>query len=119
MKEKFIRSAGTGSLRTKHEALTSTLKGVAASLNPGDRFPSQTELMRQYRVSDRTVLRSLEDLQRTGWIVRKRGSGTYVADPNTRADSGRDGAHPAAMTHQQFIVKDLAAPLERTTCCRL
>src|SRR5688572_3850580 len=72
---------------TKHEALTQKLQGMAAILKPGDRFPSQTELMRRFGVSDRTVLRSLEDLQRAGWIVRKRGSGTYVADPGERRES--------------------------------
>jgi len=72
---------------TKHGTLTQTLQGMAAVLSPGDRFPSQTELMRRFGVSDRTVLRSLEDLQRAGWIVRKRGSGTYVADPSARKES--------------------------------
>ena len=71
---------------TKHEALTQTLQGMAAGLNPGDRFPSQTELMRRFGVSDRTVLRSLEDLQRAGWIVRKKGSGTYVAEPGAQRE---------------------------------
>src|SRR5262249_56110700 len=66
---------------TKHEALTETLLKMVAALKPGDRFPSQSELMRRFQVSDRTVLRSLEDLRRAGWIVRIHGSGTFVADP--------------------------------------
>src|SRR5438094_783543 len=70
----------TGRPRTKHEELTRTLRELAASLGPGERFPSQSELMRQYQVSDRTVLRSLDDLSRAGWIVRRRGSGTFVAE---------------------------------------
>jgi DNA-binding LacI/PurR family transcriptional regulator len=71
--------------RTKHEELTRTLRQLAVTLSPGERFPSQTELMRRYQVSDRTVLRSLEDLRREGWIVRRRGSGTFVADPSERS----------------------------------
>src|SRR5262245_43258437 len=59
---------------------------MVAALSPGERLPSQTELMRRFRVSDRTVLRSLEDLRRDGWIVRRQGSGTFVADRR---------AHPA------------------------
>src|SRR5262245_59033155 len=74
----------TGRRRTKHAELTDTLLELVASLNPGERLPSQTELMRRYEVSDRTVLRSLEDLRRGGWIVRRRGSGTFVADPKVR-----------------------------------
>jgi DNA-binding LacI/PurR family transcriptional regulator len=76
--------------RTKHEELTRTLRDLAATLGPGDRFPSQAELMRRYHVSDRTVLRSLDDLSRAGWIVRRRGSGTFVAERE------RCGATPAA-----------------------
>jgi GntR family transcriptional regulator, arabinose operon transcriptional repressor len=67
--------------RKKHEELTETLRELAAGLEPGERFPSQSELMRAYRVSDRTVLRSLDDLRRAGWIVRKHGSGTFVTRP--------------------------------------
>jgi GntR family transcriptional regulator, arabinose operon transcriptional repressor len=72
--------------RTKHAELTETLLELVSSLTPGERLPSQTELMQQYQVSDRTVLRSLEDLRRDGWIVRRRGSGTFVADPRERAE---------------------------------
>jgi GntR family transcriptional regulator of arabinose operon len=71
--------------QTKHEELTRTLREMAARMQPGERFPSQTELMRRYRVSDRTVLRSLEDLRQMGWIVRKHGVGTFIADPEARA----------------------------------
>jgi DNA-binding LacI/PurR family transcriptional regulator len=55
--------------------------------------------MRRYSVSDRTVLRSLEDLRRAGWIVRKRGSGTYVADPSSRRAAGADSAARASVEH--------------------
>jgi DNA-binding LacI/PurR family transcriptional regulator len=78
--------------QTKHEELTRTLRDLVSSLRPGERLPSQTELMRQYQVSDRTVLRSLEDLRRDGWIVRRRGSGTFVADPKERATAPRAAA---------------------------
>ena len=69
---------------TKHGELTQRLLKLAQTLEPGGRFPSQSELMRQFQVSDRTVLRSLHDLQRAGWIVRRHGSGTFVADPKDR-----------------------------------
>ena len=116
MKEKSISRSNNGPMRTKHEALTSTLQGVAARLSPGDRFPSQTELMRQYNVSDRTVLRSLEDLQRSGWIVRRRGSGTYVADPARR--DVPEPAAPARVTHDTIagISLSLSARSFYRTC---
>jgi DNA-binding LacI/PurR family transcriptional regulator len=64
----------------KHEELTRTLLDLLDTLQPGDRFPSQTELMRRYQVSDRTVLRSLDDLRQAGRIVRRHGIGTFVAE---------------------------------------
>jgi DNA-binding LacI/PurR family transcriptional regulator len=64
----------------KHRELTAALRTLAETLAPGSRFPSQNELMRRYSVSDRTVLRSLDDLRREGVIVRRVGSGTFVSD---------------------------------------
>lgn len=69
---------------TKHQVLTTKLLELVQSLQPGDLLPSQTELMRQHQVSDRTVLRSLDDLRRAGWIVRRHGIGTFVADRSAR-----------------------------------
>jgi GntR family transcriptional regulator of arabinose operon len=66
--------------RTKHAELTEQLRALVTSLQPGDRLPAQEELMRRYKVSDRTVLRSLEDLERAGLIVRRPRSGTFVAE---------------------------------------
>ncbi len=84
---------GSGLQRqTKHSELTGLLRGLVTALQPGDRLPAQDELMRRYKVSDRTVLRSLEDLQRAGWIVRRPGSGTYVTDPRERSENAPDAS---------------------------
>ena len=50
------------------------------SFPPGTRLPSQLELSRNLKVNHLTVRRALLDLVREGLIVRRRGSGTYVAD---------------------------------------
>lgn len=65
---------------TKHSELTAALREMVAQMRPGDRLPTQEELMRRFEVSDTTVLRSLGDLRREGRIVRRQGSGTFVAD---------------------------------------
>ena len=62
----------TGRARTKHEELTRRLRDLAA-LEPGDRFPRSRRCDAPVQVSDRTVLRSLDELSRAGWIVRRRG----------------------------------------------
>src|SRR4030095_3702020 len=90
----------TETRRTKHEQLTEALREVVATLQPGERLPTQTELMQRYGVSDRTVLRSMEDLRRDGWIVRRRGAGTFVSDPRERSEAPRA---PLALTQSQTV----------------
>ena len=49
-------------------------------LAPGSVFPSEAELLQRYKVSRPTLVRSLQDLVREGWIYRRQGKGTFVAD---------------------------------------
>lgn len=45
---------------------------------PGERMPSEAELMQTYGVSRITVSRAMRDLQRAELVDRRPGSGTYV-----------------------------------------
>ncbi len=65
------------------------IRALCDSLEPGAKIPSHHELMQRFGASERTVLRSLEDLQRGGRIVRRTGSGTYVADHAAPGNSVR------------------------------
>lgn len=47
---------------------------------PGQRLPTEAELMQQYGVSRTTVTRTLRDLEHRGVIWRRRGSGTFVKE---------------------------------------
>jgi DNA-binding LacI/PurR family transcriptional regulator len=47
---------------------------------PGQRLPTEAELMQQYGVSRTTVTRTLRDLEHGGVIRRRRGSGTFVKE---------------------------------------
>src|SRR5688572_8503925 len=47
---------------------------------PGQRLPTEAELMQQYGVSRTTITRTLRDLEHHGVIWRRRGSGTFVKE---------------------------------------
>ncbi len=49
------------------------------------RLPTEAELMKQYRVSRTTVTRTLRDLEHSGMIWRRRGSGTYIKENKSKA----------------------------------
>ena len=53
---------------------------------PGDRIPSENDLVRQFGVSRMTVNRALRELTNDGRLLRVPGTGTFVAEPDT--DSG-------------------------------
>lgn len=46
---------------------------------PGQRLPSETELVRRYGASRMTVFRAMHELQSLGVVVRRIGSGTFVS----------------------------------------
>ena len=54
-------------------------------LRPGDRLPSEAQIMKQFSVSRGTVTRALRDLEVTGVLSRRRGSGTYVREAEPAA----------------------------------
>ena len=49
-------------------------------LKPGDRVPSEAELVDQFRVSRMTANRALRELQASGVIVRRAGIGSFIAE---------------------------------------
>ncbi len=54
-------------------------------------MPSVPELVRQYKVAPSTAQAAVETLRREGVVVRRRGSGTFVAE---RSAIAGNGAHP-------------------------
>src|SRR4030095_5371422 len=46
----------------------------------GQTFPSEAELVAKYKVSRSTLVRSLQDVARAGYLSRRQGQGTFIAD---------------------------------------
>ena len=58
------------------------MQGIVSGRFPvGSRLPSETQLVRQHRVSRPTVMRALNDLEAEGVIQRRKGSGSFVLGP--------------------------------------
>jgi GntR family transcriptional regulator, arabinose operon transcriptional repressor len=49
-------------------------------LAPGATVPSEAELVARFKVSRPTLIRSLQDLVRDGYVYRKQGKGTFVSE---------------------------------------
>ncbi len=50
----------------------------------GDKVPSEAELSSAYSVSRITVRRAIEDLSSDGYLIKRRGLGTFVCAPRMR-----------------------------------
>lgn len=72
--------AAMGTTSTKHQQIVDAVRERIRSgvLRPGDRIPSDTELVREFGVSRPTVAKALQELQTDGLVRRKVGSGTFV-----------------------------------------
>lgn len=53
---------------------------TAGTWQVGAQFPSEAQLLSKYKVSRATLVRSLHDLVREGYLTRRQGQGTFVAD---------------------------------------
>ena len=73
---------------SKHERIRQTLTEAIANgqYEPGQRLPSESELVKTFGASRPTVNRALRELQLAGVIERRAGSGSYV-----RADAAARG----------------------------
>ena len=82
-------------------------------LGVGDAIPSERQLSADLGVSRLTVRAALDDLVREGYLVRRRGSGTFVSEPKIAQeltmtsfteDMRRRGMSPASRTLSLEIV---------------
>ena len=58
---------------------------LSGELKPGDRLPTETEMMARYSCSRMTVNKAMASLAATGLIIRNRRAGTSVARPKMHA----------------------------------
>ena len=59
-----------------------TIKGwiINKEFRPGDKIPSENELAKRFKVNRLTVRQALSQLVQEGFLISKRGQGTFVID---------------------------------------
>src|SRR5437773_10716803 len=66
---------------TKQSEARERVLGLIEQLRIGDAIPSERQLSSDLGVSRLTVRAALDDLVRDGFLVRRRGAGTFVREP--------------------------------------
>ena len=65
---------------TKQSETRDLVLDLIEQLDVGEAIPSERQLSADFGVSRLTVRAALEDLAREGYLVRRRGAGTFVSE---------------------------------------
>jgi DNA-binding LacI/PurR family transcriptional regulator len=68
--------------KPRHQQIYESLRSQIdnGEFGPGQRLPTELQLMQHFAVSRTTVSRALHDLEMQGYLKRRRGSGTFVRE---------------------------------------
>jgi GntR family transcriptional regulator len=66
---------------TKQSEARERVLDLIEQLGVGDAIPSERQLSNDLAMSRLTVRAALDDLVREGYLIRRRGSGTFVSEP--------------------------------------
>ena len=81
-------------------------------LKPGDKLPAVRKLAAELVINPNTVARAYTQLEQSGLVVTKSGSGTYVSDPKLRS---RDAADVSLLTERMDTIISRAINLGMDT----
>src|SRR5437879_1571365 len=74
---------------------------AAGDYAPGRPFVTQREICERFNVSHATTVRALSDLANAGYVVRRRGQGTFVADTLPAESANRPDRTIACVLQRQ------------------
>ncbi|MBL7969510.1 MAG: GntR family transcriptional regulator [Prolixibacteraceae bacterium] len=70
----------TKNVNPKYQEISKEIirKIESGELRPGDKVPSENELIKTYKISNTTARKSLLEVEIKGWATRVKGKGTFV-----------------------------------------
>lgn len=77
--------------------LADELRAIVGGLDPGDRLPSEADLVREHKVSRQTVRSALTQLANEGLVISGQGRGWHKRDPRIlRWEASEPESHTSA-----------------------
>jgi GntR family transcriptional regulator len=83
-----------------HRRIEQVLRERITTMRPGDRLPSDAELVAEFRVSRMTARNAMQRLAEDGLVARHPGRGTFVAPPAAHRRTDRLMTFSSEMTRR-------------------
>jgi DNA-binding LacI/PurR family transcriptional regulator len=77
---------------------------LGGELAPGDRIPTEKELMQAYSTSRITASRAVNELEGMGYLVRLKAKGSFVTPRSQWRDGSRAGQAPGSKASISFVM---------------
>ncbi len=103
------RGPDTPKYRTLIQSLSEEIE--AGKFRPGQKFPSEADLVKRFSVSRITAGRAVRELARSGLVERRAGSGTYVR--TTARSEPETGAQAFGLLIPDFRQTEIFDPITR------